>query len=572
MTEAMTDPPPGGRLALRRALVAALVGVATAGLLWLGAAALSPLDGLDIALLVLFAVALPWTVLGFWNAVIGLLVMRLARDPVAAVFPGIATVEPGAPIVLSTAILVCIRDEDPRRVIRNLAPMLDGLARSGAAARMHVYILSDTAGGPAAAAEEAAFAALPPTSIAVTYRRRSDNAGFKAGNIRDFCETFGARHDIAVVLDADSVMPAAAVLRLVRVMQAEPRLGILQALVVGLPAQSAFARIFQFGMRLGMRSYTVGSAWWQADCGPYWGHNAALRLQPFIAHCRLPELPGGRAVLSHDQVEAVLMRRAGYAVRVLPEEDLGFEENPPTLTEFIRRDLRWCQGNMQYWRFLLMPRLTPVSRVQLVLAILMFLGSPAWMAILVLTTIGAARAPASFVHPAQGEWLLAAFLAMWFAPKIATVADVLARPDLRRGFGGGGRFLLSVAGETVFSLLLVPIQWFSHTALLLRLPFGGTPAWGAQARDAHRVPLVHAALRFWPQTLTGLASLGVLAVRNPAALPYALLIAGGLATAIPLAVISALPWLGRALARLGLGRLPEETAPPEVLRALARHA
>ena len=125
-------------------------------------------------------------------------------------------------------------------------------------------------------------------------------------------------------------------------MQAEPKLGILQGLVVGLPSTSAFARIFQFGMRLGMRSWTIGSAWWQADCGPYWGHNAAIRIAPFIAHCHIPKLPDGGVlgghVLSHDQIEAALMRRAGYDVRVLPEEDLGWEENPPTLIEFLRRD------------------------------------------------------------------------------------------------------------------------------------------------------------------------------------------------------------------------------------------
>jgi membrane glycosyltransferase len=128
-----------------------------------------------------------------------------------------------------------------------------------------------------------------------------------------------------------------------------------------MPSTSAFARVFQFGMRLGMRSYTLGSAWWQGDCGPHWGHNSVLRLKPFDAHCHIAPLPGDGPlaghVLSHDQIEAVLMRRAGYEVRVLPEENLGWEENPPTLMEFIRRDLRWCQGNMQYWRFLFLPGL-----------------------------------------------------------------------------------------------------------------------------------------------------------------------------------------------------------------------
>ena len=98
-------------------------------------------------------------------------------------------------------------------------------------------------------------------------------------------------------------------------------------------------------------------------------------------------------MLSHDQIEAVLMRRAGYEVRVLPEEGSSWEENPPTLIEFIRRDLRWCQGNMQYWHFLRLPGLKPVSRYQLAFAILMFLGSPAWIGMLVLGTLAVALAP-----------------------------------------------------------------------------------------------------------------------------------------------------------------------------------
>ena len=153
-------------------------------------------------------------------------------------------------------------------------------------------------------------------------------------------------------LDADSLMSGEAILRLVRIMQAHPKLGILQSLVVGAPSASAFARIFQFGMRHGMRAYTMGSAWWIGDCGPFWGHNALVRIAPFAEHCHLPILPGqpplGGHVLSHDQVEATLMRRAGYEVRVLPDESGSWEENPPTMFEFSTRDLRWCQGNMQY--------------------------------------------------------------------------------------------------------------------------------------------------------------------------------------------------------------------------------
>ena len=94
----------------------------------------------------------------------------------------------------------------------------------------------------------------------------------------------------------------------------------------------------------------------------------------------------------HDQVEATLMRRAGYEVRVLPEERGSWEENPPTMLEFARRDVRWCQGNMQYLKLLDLPGLYPMSRFQLVWAILMFIGIPAWTLMIALLPVAAWQA------------------------------------------------------------------------------------------------------------------------------------------------------------------------------------
>jgi membrane glycosyltransferase len=564
----------------RRLVFAALNLATVTGLLWLAAVALSPggLSLVDCVLLTLFAITLPWTVVGFWNAAIGLWLMRLSRDPVAAVFPAAARVRGDEPIIASSAVLVCIRNETPDRIFRNLEPMLAGLVGSGFAEKFHAYVLSDSDDPAIAAEEEEGFGALAQKwrrQIGLTYRRRTQNLGFKAGNIRDFCDQWGASHEFGITLDADSFMTPEGILRLVRIMQKTPRLGILQSLVVGMPSMSAFARIFQFGMRLGMRSYTLGSAWWQGDCGPYWGHNAILRLEPFMAHCRMPVLPQagplGGFILSHDQIEAVLMRRAGYEVRVLPDETVGWEENPPTLIEFIRRDLRWCQGNMQYWRFLLLPGLKPVSRFQLAIALLMFVGSPAWIFLLLIGSADVALSgnPAAVLRADAGSALLGILLAMWFAPKIATAIDVLARPELCRAFGGAVRFLASALMETVFFLLLSPILWFCHTLFLARLLLGRAIGWGAQARDDHEVPLGLAARKLWPPTLAGVGTLSLLAMTVSAAVPYACLVAAGLALAIPFAVLTASPALGRALVRLKLARLPEETEPPPALRALA---
>jgi membrane glycosyltransferase len=570
---------PAALLPWRRALFFLCVGLTMAGLIWLAVIALSPggFDAVDIVLVVLFALTLPWYVIGFWNATIGLLIMRFARDPVVAVLPVAGCVGGDEPITASTAILVCIRNEPPARVARMLEPMMQGLAARGVGERFYVYVLSDTSEAEIVTAEDACFAALATAwrgRMAVTYRRRSQNVGFKAGNVGDFCAHWGKHHDFAIMLDADSVMTVDLILKLVRIMQIDPSLGILQTLVIGMPSASPFARIFQFGMRLSMRSYTIGSAWWQGDCGPYWGHNAIVRIAPFMRHCQLPVLAQSALVkghvLSHDQIEAVLLRRAGYAVRVLASEGSSFEQNPPTLIEFIRRDLRWCQGNMQYWYFLRLPGLLPVSRYQLGFAILMFLGSPAWIGLLLIGSVAVALAstPAAFMRSDAGVAGLILVLVMWFAPNIATVIDVLARAKLRHLFGGALRFSAGFMITMGFVVLIAPTMWASHTLFLGRLLCGRTVEWGAQARHDHEVSWSAAFRQFWPQTLVGLAPVLLLAIAAPAALPYALLIAGGPLLSIPLAVATASPALGKALTALGLYRLPEETLPPPELRAL----
>jgi membrane glycosyltransferase len=568
------------RIVGRRALFAVLVVSTVAVLLALAAFALSP-GGFGIAdalLLLLLLLTMPWSVIGFWNAAIGFCIMRFARDPVATVLPSVAALRPDEPITASTAITIFVRNESPDRVIRNLDAMMREIDAASAAGSFHLYILSDTSHDDIGALEDSGFAALAAKwreRLPVIYRRRAVNTGFKAGNFWDFCERWGGQHQFAVTLDTDSFMTAAAIMRMVRVIQADPKLGILQGLVVGLPSTSAFARIFQFGMRLGMRSWTIGSAWWQADCGPYWGHNAIIRIAPFVAHCHIPKLPEGGVlgghVLSHDQIEAALMRRAGYHVRVLPEENLGWEENPPTLIEYIRRDQRWCQGTLQYGHFLFMPGMKLVSRFQLAFAMLMFLGSPAWIGLLVVGTLALAVSPtaADFIRPDAGHALLAIVLVMWFAPKIATVIDVLTRSELRRAFGGAARFLISVAVETAFFILLSPIMWTCHTLFLAGLPFGRVIGWIGQVRDDHTVPWSQSLHQLWPHTALGFGSLTLVAVTHPAAFVYTFLLASGPALSIPLAVFTARPALGRLLTRLGIGRLPEETAPPLALAALA---
>ena len=564
----------GSILHRRRIAFAAVVTASSLALLSLMAVTLFPAgpDALGIAMLLVFALTLPWTTTGFWNAAAGYALMSFARDPEGAVAPHLRDAGNDGPIDSRTAMLVCVRNEDTARLSRNLAWMLEGLAATGEARWFHVYILSDSDRPAIAEAEARVAAALADrfgASLGVTYRRRERNTGYKAGNIRDFCERWGRLHRFAIVLDADSVMAPQALLRLVRVMQAHPRIGILQTLITGLPSASAFARVFQFGMRLGMRSYTLGAAAWQGDCGPYWGHNAILRLEPFIEHCVLPVLPGepplGGHVLSHDQLEAVLMRRAGYEVRVLPDEEGSWEENPPDLLEFMRRDLRWCQGNMQYFPFLGLSGLHPVSRFQLVLAIAMYLGSPAWLAFILL---GLIRGPV--FHLELGIVLFFLMLSMTFAPKLATLADVLARRDLRRAYGGAARIALGAALEIVFSMLLAPVIAVAVTVFVLGLPLGRRGGWAEQRRDAQHLTLAAAARKLWPQTIAGAALVAWFWVAAPGLVWYWLPIFAGLVGAVPFAMVTAHPAVGRALAACGICRIPEESSPPLAAPAPAR--
>lgn len=571
---------PSARAISARRVVFALLSLTSAlFMLWLMNDALSPElpTALRLTMLALFGVTLPWMVVGFWNAVIGLLICQLSTHPTAAVLPAEMDITDTEPLTCSTAILLCIRNETPERLERNIESMLQDLAAPGIGEHFHLYVLSDTNDETIARQEQTCFEAMQQRwrgQVAITYRCREDNTGYKAGNIADFCARWGNQHELMLTLDADSFMTSRAIVRLVRMMQANPRLGILQGLVVGLPSTSAFTRLFQFGMRLGMRSYTMGSAWWQSDCGPYWGHNAVTRLAPFIAHCELPVIQtrngGTRHILSHDQVEAVLMRRAGFEVRVFPQEDESWEENPTTLTEYIRRDLRWCEGNLQYIHLLTLPKLKLMSRCQLALAMFMFLGSPAWIALMIVFALTASLTP-SLTAVADGGLaltLLIFTLLMWYLPKIAGALDALLRKEERLRFGGGWRFGVGLILEMLFSILMTPITWLNHTIFMVELLLGKKGGWTAQTRDDHSVPFAEACKQFWPHTLLGLVLSLSLIATHAALLPYGLIFFSGLLLAIPLAVLTSQPWLGRLMMQRRLLSLPEEIAPPEALRAL----
>ena len=567
-------------LARRRLAVLALNLVTLAALVFglahvLGAGGWSVADGI---ILVAFLFGAPWTVLGFWNAVIGLWLLHRRGDGLAEVAPFAAAGGDGEPLALRTAVLMTLRNEDPARAFRRLRAVKASLDATGEGVWFDYFVLSDTNDAAVATAEEALAAAWAREigePARLTYRRRSDNAGFKAGNVRDFCERWGDRYELMLPLDADSVMSGETILSMARMMQAYPRLGILQSLVVGMPSRSAFARIFQFGMRQGMRPYTMGSAWWGGDCGPFWGHNALVRVAPFRDHCHLPMLPGraplGGAVLSHDQVEAVLMRRAGFEVRVLPIEGGSYEENPPTLLDYVKRDLRWCLGNLQYLKLMNLGGLKPMSRFQLAWAVLMFLGLPAWTLMIGLLPLKVLEDRAIADYPAGvaiGLYLV--FLAMYLSPKLAGFVDILMSKGAVQRYGGLPRFLASMAIELVFAFLQGAVSSLRTTIFMVGLLFGRSRiGWNGQARDAHALSFATAFAGLWPHLLFGGFLFVALGLLSPAVLFWSLPMTAGYVLAIPFAMITALPALGAWLERRGLCGIPEDFVTAPVLEAIA---
>lgn len=558
-------------LARRRRVAAALnIGVLAVLLAALAAVLGAPhWTPLRVAIFALYALAAPWNVLGLTNSLIGLWLAHGRGDPLQKVAP--FAVAPGsAPLASRTAILMTLRNEDPRRAILRLRAIAADLERIGESDGFDFFVLSDSDRPAIFAREEEEIARWRRDSARperIFYRRRQENNGFKAGNILDFCDRWGETYTFMIPLDADSLMTAEALTQLARIGENNPQIGIVQTLAVGAPSGSAFARIFQFGMRHGMRAYTLGAAWWAGDCGPFWGHNALVRVAPFAAHCRLPELPGGEKILSHDQVEAAFMRRAGFETRILPVEGGSFEDNPPSLPDFVQRETRWCRGNLQYVHLLGLPGLKPMSRFQLCWAIAMFAGAPAATLLLALAAaLPHVEPDAVSAGPVLAFYLV--HLAVALSPKLIGMADVLLTPGGLARYGGAERFAAGALVELPLSFCIGAATSFAVCLQMLALPFGRQSVWGGQNRDAHALGWRDAARAFWPQTLYGLMLLSVAGSASPALVLWSAPLWIGYAASIPFAVLSASKSLGAAMTRRGLCATPEEIAPPPVFAGL----
>lgn len=521
---------------LRRAIALAVAGVVglVSSALFLQFAASTGLQVLDALRAALIAVTGFWLAWGAMQSVIGLF-YREGPPPRGG---------DGLPLSSRSVILVPIYKEDPIATFSRVAA-IDVSLGSAAGERIHIAILSDTPDGPDAQSEAFWFAHLHAARDGqdrIFYRRRRQNTGRKAGNIAEFFMTSGAAYDFAVILDADSLMEGDTIVEMIRRMETEPDLGLLQTLPRITGAQSRFGRVMQFAASLYSPIFARGLALLQGRSGPFWGHNAIVRVRAFAQSCHLPPLAGrppfGGHILSHDYVEAALLARRGWRVRLDPDLGGSYEGGPEDLLEYAKRDRRWCQGNLQYIRLLTAPGLTGWSRFSLLQAVLSYVVPCLWF-LLILTTIPAAmleRAPDYFpdggglfpVFPsdetAKAVGLAVGVVVLLLLPKVLILIKALilgAGP----GFGGVARMAASVLCEIAMTTLIAPMMLMLQVRAVGQILLGRDGGWPANPRGDGKVPMSVAFRATWWIVIAGVVALVAPMVLAPQVVVWALPVA-----------------------------------------------
>jgi membrane glycosyltransferase len=553
--------------------------------------------GLEIAIVIFFGALFGWISIGFWTALLGFWTLVRGRDRFAIHRLGDeAPADPALPgrgegAAARTALVMPICDEPVGRVFAGLAAIHRSLERAGALELFHLFVLSDSTDPGTWVREEEAWADFCREHSGwgrVFYRHRRVRQKRKSGNVADFCRRFGRSYRTMVMLDADSLMTGEALLRLVRIMEAHPEVGIVQTVPVAVNRESLFARIQQFASRLYGPMFAAGLHYWQLGDGQYWGHNAIVRIVPFMQHCGLARLPGrpplGGDILSHDFVEAALMGRAGFALWLAYDLPGSYEEIPGTLLEEMRRDRRWCQGNLQHLRLLFTAGLFGAHRALFLNGVLSYVSALLWLCFLSLSTaeaiLEAIREPEYFpagpsLFPEWPVWrpdwalsLLAVTAAILFLPKLLSLALVVLGRREARAWGGLGRLAASAALEFLASSLFAPIRMLFHSKFVLLTLLGRPIGWRSQARADDATGWGEAIRQHGLGTLVASAwGLGVYAL-NPDYFWWLTPIVGALFLSVPLSVLASRPGLGRRARAAGLFLIPEETAPPPELSDL----
>lgn len=543
--------------------------------------------GLQIALVVLFAITFVWIAFPAAAAVYAL-VARIAR-------PLRARALQDQRITGRTALVMPVYNEDPYRTFSALQSIAEGLVEAGHGDEFEIFVLSDTRDPDIWLRETQAYRAAASAlsgRMRVYYRRRHDNRARKPGNIQDFVERWGGRYDYMIVLDADSLMEPDTIVNLTQAMSGDPDLGLLQTVPRLAGAKTLFARAQQFASSLYGPLVAEGVDAWQGDDGNFWGHNAIIRVDAFAAACGLPELRGrppfGGAIMSHDFVEAALLRRAGWKVRMDPSLAGSWEEPPPTIADFAARDRRWAQGNLQHSKVILARGLAPANRLHMAMGMMSYLSSLIWL-MLIMVGLGIA-AQAKFIRPEyfpenfqlfprwpsfDSERLILVFIttmSVLMLPKLLSLLAAIFSHRGRQDFGGAPALLAGFVVEVVFSVLIAPVMMLLQSRQILEILTGRTVQWSVQQREDGKISFAQNWLFHRSQVLIGVLVAAGAWLIAPGVFAWLTPVVAGLCLAPLTGWAGNSRKAGKLLERLGLLRTREEISPPPLFRARQRNA
>ncbi|MEG3753728.1 glucans biosynthesis glucosyltransferase MdoH [Psychromonas arctica] len=533
--------------------------------------------------LILFALTFSWITVAFSGSIVGFFLVCAQRLQKPKRLTNT--------LVGRTAVLMPTYNEDPDRIYAAIEVMAVEIAESGESKAFDWFVISDTTDPEIVLKEEAGFHTLRQRishSTNVYYRRRQNNTARKAGNVSDFCKRWGASYDHLLVLDADSLMEADTMLELARRMEADPDSGLIQTIPQLINGTTLIARLQQFSTCVYGPIVGTGLAWWTHKEGNFWGHNAIIRTKAMMSAAGLPDLKGappfGGHILSHDFVEASLIRRAGWSVTIAADLYGSYEECPPSITDLAIRDRRWCQGNLQHGRIITAKGLHWVSRSHLLTGIMSYLSSPLW---LMLILVGLALSlQAEYIRPeyfsdqfslfptwpqmdaARALSLFAFTMVILFTPKTLGLISYMIHSPLRKRCGGFFILMLSFIVEIILSAMLAPIMMLIHTGAVFSILIGQDSGWNPQRRDDGSLPVKHLIYRHRWHMIVGLLltvagylnSLALLAWLSPAIL--------GMLLSVPLSLLTGSWAVGNAVKKSTILSTQYEKEKPIIQQAM----
>lgn len=531
----------------------------------------------EIALMAVFLPLYYQLNVGFWTALFGVWMMNRPSPDQLDLLRTITKDDIEAPLNATTAIIIPVYNEDVTRVFEGLRAIYNSLQKTDKLEHYDFFILSDSDDTNKWIEEEAAWLELCRQLNAfgrIFYRKRRTPINRKSGNVSDFCRRWGKRYRYMIVLDADSIMSGPLLVNLVRIMEKNPGIGILQTFPKQIGADTLLGRVMQFAQSTYGPAFIAGLNYWQGGEANFWGHNAIIRLAPFIEYCALPPLPEkvpfGGHIMSHDFVEAALMRKAGYAVRLLPLDEGSYEEGPPTLLDTLKRDRRWCLGNMQHFWLLFAKGWHPMSRINFFHGIMSYVSSPLWFLFLLFGTIMGGNDQGVMGHGQQasfaGQLLLGLTFMFIFLPKTLIVMDELVTGRIFKPFRLRVLTAISSFLDTFIFTLMAPIMMVFHSKFVIKTILGQGVKWVAQRRKlAGGIDWREPIITFGSTTLLGILwGVGAFFISNQFLLWISPVLVA-MILAIPFAITTSST---RTFQRLGLFLTKEELHPPPVLQFL----